>query len=193
MHLSDRVLGVLFYTTEAISYADLARIFEVSEEEVTTAVGSLADRLSTMGIRVLRTDREVQLVTAPELAPTIEAMRKDAVARDIGKAGAETLAIILYHGAVSRARIDAVRGVHSGAILRSLLVRGLIERVTNSNDTRAVSYTATPQLLAHLGVSDRSELTDFTEVMAALEAFEAADDADTAPTETEVRSVAGAA
>lgn len=176
MQLSDKILGVLFYTTEPIAYTDLARLFEVAEDEARSAVTHLAERCSTMGIRVLTTDREVQLVTAPELAPVIEVLRKDAVARDIGKAGAETLAIILYHGSVSRARIDAVRGVHSGAILRSLLVRGLIERIQDGQDSRAVSYTATPQLLAHLGVSDRSELTDFTDVMAALEAFEASEE-----------------
>ncbi len=176
MQLSDKILGVLFYTTEPISYGDLARLLEVSEDEVRSAVVELTERCSTMGIRVLTTNHEIQLVTAPELAPVIDMLRKDAVARDIGKAGAETLAIILYHGAVSRARIDAVRGVHSGAIIRSLLVRGLIERIQDGQDSRTASYSATPQLLAHLGVSDRSELVDFTEVMAALEAYEAAEE-----------------
>ena len=122
---------------------------------------------------MLTTGDTVALVTAPELADTIESIRKDTLSREIGKAGAETLAIVVYHGRVSRARIDAIRGVQSAATVRSLLVRGLIERVRG--DARSPEYQATPELLAHLGVTDRSQLTDFHEVMGVLESFTESD------------------
>lgn len=174
MSLSDQLLGVLFYMGEPVSYAELARITESTEEDVQAGITDLRERFARAGLRVITVNATAQLVTAPELDTTIEMLRKEGVSRDIGKAGAETLAIILYHGTVSRPRIDAIRGVQSGAILRSLLVRGLIERVQDAENPRATAYRATSALIGHLGVTDRSELTDFHEVMAALESFDGA-------------------
>lgn len=172
MQLEQHILGTLFYLTEPTHKKTLAEILNVSLEELSHGIATLKKNLSESGIRVLETVRDVQLVTAPEIAPIIDAIRKDTLARDIGKAGAETLAIILYQGKASRARVDSIRGVHSGAIIRSLLVRGLVERVQEKNeDGRAPLYTATAQLLTYLGVTDRGALADFDNVMTVLESF----------------------
>lgn len=172
MKLEQQILGTLFYLTEPMRKKTLAEVLNVSLEELSHGVATLKKNLSESGIRVLETERDVQLVTAPEISPIIDVIRKDTLSRDIGRAGAETLAIILYQGKVSRARIDSIRGVHSGAIIRSLLVRGLIERVNEKNEEgKAPLYTATSQLLTYLGVTDRGALADFDNVMTALESF----------------------
>ncbi len=148
------------------------KLFGISEADLAAALPILRDRLATGATRLIETDTEIELVTAPELAPIIEAMRKNELKADIGKAGAETLAIVLYQGPVSRADIDRVRGVNSSFILRNLQIRGLVERTT-TREGSGYRYSITPALLAHLGVTHKHELPDFARVADALEKFSA--------------------
>jgi segregation and condensation protein B len=106
------------------------------------------------------------------VSATIEKLKKEELRGDIGKAGAETLAIILYRGPLSRIEIDRIRGVNSTFILRNLLVRGLIERRDHPTDSRSFTYAITPTLLNHLGISHREALPEFDVIMNALDSFE---------------------
>ena len=173
MELREMLEGVLFYKAAPMKIAALARFFEVAEAEVGDALLGLKNRLEGTAVRLLVTDTEAGLVTAPELSETIEKLRKDELRKDIGKAGAETLAIILYRGPLSRAEIDSIRGVNSTFILRNLLVRGLVERRENPKDQRTFLYAGTPELLAHLGITKREDLPQFSDIMNALDIFEA--------------------
>lgn len=170
MELSHQIEGLLFYKAEAMKKAALCRFFEITPEQLDTALSELSNRLQNGAIRLSQTDSEVQLVTAPELDTLIESVRKDELRRDIGKAGAETLAIILYKGPITRAEIDRIRGVNSSFILRNLLIRGLINRETEKG---ASVFSITPALLAHLGVTNKIELPNYAAVLDQLEKFEA--------------------
>lgn len=172
MQLDQQIEGLLFYKAAPTTVRFLTEFFAVDEAAIEHALETLAIRLTTGATRLLRTDTEVSLVTAPDLAPLIESLRKDEMRRDIGKAGAETLAIILYRGPISRPEIDRVRGVNSSFILRNLLIRGLIEKRDNPKDQRTFLYACTPTLLSFLGITKREELPDFTEILNALDTFE---------------------
>jgi segregation and condensation protein B len=123
-------------------------------------------------VRLLEAGTLVALVTAPELAETLETLRKEELKRDIGKAGAETLSIILYRGALSRVDIDYIRGVNSSFILRNLMMRGLVARTQNPKDTRTFVYDITPELLQLLGVTSRNQLPDYEMILTKLDQFE---------------------
>lgn len=179
MPLDILLEGLLFYRSQPLKKATLMKQFGVSEEDFRTTLDTLRQRLEAGATRLLETDSEIELVTAPAIAPFIEELRKQDIKADIGKAGAETLAIILYRGPISRSEIDRIRGVNSSFILRNLLIRGLIER-TNEKKGNGYTFAITPTLLAHLGVSRGSELTDFARITDALENFVA----DTEATET---------
>ncbi len=172
MNLEKQIEAVLFYKAEPIKKASLADFFDVSLEDVESALASLQSALTERGIRITVTDTHVQLVTAPEVHEIIESMRKAELKTDIGKAGAETLAIILYRGPISRIEVDRIRGVNSAFIIRNLLIRGLVERRNHPTDTRSFLYAVTPTLLNHLGVSRREELPDFEIIMNTLDTFE---------------------
>ncbi len=172
MELDARIEAILFYKTEPVSKKALADFLHVSAEEVSGALTTLTHTLQTRGVRLLITDTEVQLISAPEASELIEQLRKDELSTDIGKAGAETLAIVLYRGPLSRVEIDRIRGVNSAFILRNLLIRGLVERRAHPTDSRSFTYAVTPALLQHLGITAREELQNFAEVMNAIDAFE---------------------
>ncbi len=170
MTLAHQIEGVLFFKATPVKISQLAKLFSTDEEAVVNAIGELAVSLQGRGIALLRTETEVQLATAPALDELIDGMRKDELKRDIGKAGAETLAIVLYRGPIARAEIDRIRGVNSGFILRNLMVRGLIERTTEG---RGHTFAITPALLAHLGLGHKTELPNYATVLDQLERFEA--------------------
>ena len=169
MGLDIKIEGLLFYKATPMKIDALAELFEVSAREVGATLDSLQERLSSGATRLIVTETDVELVTVPELDGMIEDIRKDELKRDIGKAGAETLAIIAYRGPMSRPEIDNIRGVNSSFILRNLLVRGLIER---KSEGRNILYQCTPELLAHLGITEKTELPEFETLMNTLDSYE---------------------
>jgi len=170
MTLDIKIEGLLFYKAVPQSKAKLMKLFAVGEEEFTHALHDLRSRLEFGAVRLNETETEIQLVTAPELSECIESLRKSDLTGDIGKAGAETLAIVLYNEPVSRAEIDRIRGVNSSFILRNLMTRGLVQR--ESITGHGYQFRITPELLQYLGVTHKHELPQFSEFMSTIEAFE---------------------
>lgn len=172
MKLESQLEGVLFYRSEPVKKAFLSRFLDVNAEALDEALERLSESLSERGLRITQTDTSVQLVTAPEISDQIEKLRKEELQKEIGKAGSETLAIILYRGPLTRAEIDRIRGVNSTFVVRTLLMRGLVERRPNPSDSRSFLYAITPALLQHLGIERREEMPDYEEVANALDQFE---------------------
>lgn len=171
MSLDSKLEGILFYKAESLLKTEVLEVLSCSFEELSSAVEALRQRL-TGGVRILETETHVGLVTAPELSEFLETVRRDELKRDIGKAGAETLSIVLYRGPITRSEIDFVRGVNSSFILRNLMVRGLVMREPNPKDQRALQYSASPELLMHLGVARREDLPDYQTIQNELDRIE---------------------
>jgi segregation and condensation protein B len=169
--LSTQLEAVLFWKAEPISIKKLAALLHVGPESVKEGLKELEEKLKGRGLTLVQTDEEVMLGTAKELSPLIEQLTKDELNRDLGKAGLETLSIVLYQGPISRADIDYIRGVNSQFILRNLLIRGLVERVDNPADARSFLYQTTLSLLAHLGISKREDLPEYSKVREDMETF----------------------
>jgi segregation and condensation protein B len=173
MDLPQKLEAILFWKAEPVSMKKLAQLLSVDAVALQAGLSALEASLQGRGIALVRTEDEVMLGTAKELSPLIEELTKDELTRDLGKAGLETLSIVLYQGPISRANIDYIRGVNSQFVLRTLLIRGLIERVDNPDDQRSFLYKPTIQLLAHLGVSKIEDLPEYAQVRADIEAFKA--------------------
>lgn len=169
MTLDQQIEGVLFFKATPMKKSTLCTLFSCTEQELAAAISELTRRLQSGATRLVQINDEIELVTAPELDELIESLRKDEMKRDIGKAGAETLAIVLYRGPLARADIDRIRGVNSSFILRNLMMRGLIEKDTS---LKQVHYKATPALMAHLGITQMTELPEFENIMNALDTYE---------------------
>lgn len=171
MELEKHIEAVLFYKAGPMKKRELCTFFEVDRDTIEANIRTLKERL-VGGVTLLVTDEEVQLVTPSETANTIDRLKKEELSRDIGKAGAETLAIILYRGPITRSQIDLIRGVNSAFILRNLLMRGLIERITHPTDKRQFQYRITAQLFAHLGITQKEELPDHQRIVDELDRYE---------------------
>ncbi len=169
MEISKQIEALLFFKGEPVALRYLVDAFDVSEEEVTRALDELEKSLADRGVVLLRNGNEYMLGTAPAMSATIEKLVKEELNRDLGKAGLETLTIVLYRGPISRTEINYIRGVNSNYILRNLLVRGLIEKVDQGG--RSTVYCPTFELLAYMGISKVEDLPGYQEIHTAVEEF----------------------
>lgn len=170
----EKLSTYLFVKGEPVARRDVLAYFTWDEATLTTAMHALSERLAPLSLSVVDDGKEMELRTAQSAQPLVEAIRKAELGRDIGKAGLETLAIVLYKGAASRAEVDYIRGVNSSHILRSLAMRGLVRRIPKPGDDRSYLYEPTTELLGHLGASRIEELPDYAVVRANLAELEAA-------------------
>ena len=158
--------ALLFAAPEPLCEPELGRWLG---EEATVAVllRELADAYAERGINLVRLAGGWTFRTAPDLAPLLRTER--AVARTLPRAAVETRAIIAYHQPVTRAEIEAIRGV---ALARGTLDR-LMEagwvRPTGRRDTpgRPLNWVTTPAFLGHFGLDTLNELPGIDELRAA--------------------------
>ena len=151
--------ALLFVAQGAVSAADLFSAANLSEEEGEAALARLESRLATGGLRLQRSGRRLQLISAPEAAPTIERFLGLEVKLRFSQAALETLAIVAYAQPVTRPRIESVRGVNSDSVLRTLLTAGLIEDVGRAETVgRPILYRTTFEFLQQFGLQSVADL-----------------------------------
>lgn len=180
--LVQNLEALLFWKGEPQSIKELSKALDTDENNVNEGLMSLEVQLQGRGIVLMRNGDEVMLGTSPEASQLIEAITKEELSRDLGKAALETLAIILYKGPVKRSEVDYIRGVNSTFIIRNLLIRGLITKTQAPNDQRASLYSTSFELLSHLGLTNVTELPEFEQVQEEIKKFKETHDQPTEPT-----------
>jgi segregation and condensation protein B len=169
--LEIQIEALLFWKAEPISHKDLEKLLSKSSEEIDAALIVLEKNLEGRGVQLAKKEDEIMLVTASSASSLIEQLAKEELTKDLGKAGLETLTIILYRGPISRREIDYIRGVNSQFIIRNLLVRDLVEKIANPTDQRSFLYRPTFTLLSYLGIKEVAELPEYALVKQEIEAF----------------------
>ncbi len=179
MELEKKIEAILFWKGESLSIKKLEGILKANEDDVRTAIENLKNNLSGRGVVLLEKsassadrDGEIMLGTAPELSDLLEELQKEELNKDLSKSSLETLSIVLYKNGVSRGEVDFIRGVNSSFTLRALSVRGLVEKVTDPNDSRRYIYKPSFELLSYMGIKSVEELPQYRETLEALEKAE---------------------
>lgn len=161
--LEARIEAVLFVAPSPSSVQQLADALSVSSREIEAALKSLEYSLQTSrGIRLQRHEGRYQLTTAPELAVEIENyLGLEATAR-LSRAALETLAIVAYRQPITRPGVDAIRGVNSDGVIKSLLSKGLIQEIGRTEGPgRPILYGSTQDFLQHFGINSLDDLPPF--------------------------------
>lgn len=171
--LSDRIEALLFTEGGSLTYKKLGQLLECTEDELRAGLSELEQKRASSGLALVKTETEVALTVAPAAAETIGKAFEREVGKEIGDAGLEVLAIILYRGPSTRSQIDYIRGVNTSSTIRALSARGLLERIPNPHDAREYLYRPTTELIAYLGVTDATKLPEYVKIASELAAFEA--------------------
>ncbi|NJK93120.1 MAG: SMC-Scp complex subunit ScpB [Blastochloris sp.] len=121
--------------------------------------------LEGSGMQLVAVAGGYRLATREDYAPWISAMFDEAKPPRLSGPALETLAVIAYRQPISRAEIEAVRGVAVGGVLETLVDRGVI-RVAGRADVpgRPLIYETTPFFLEHFGLRDLNDLPNVEEL-----------------------------
>lgn len=171
MNPESKIEAILFYKAEPVKIKDLAKMVGEDEPSVKTHISNLEKSLGGHGLCLIYNNDSVMLATSPLAKGLVEKLLKEDLEKDLGKAGLETLSIVLYMGPIKRSEIDYIRGVNSTFILRNLLIRDLVERVENPEDQRSFLYRPTFNILSYLGVSRIDDLPEYAKTRQEIELF----------------------
>jgi segregation and condensation protein B len=169
MNTSTLIEALLFSRAEPWTVSELEKALVLPNDTIAEALAELETALTNRGICLVRVENTVSLGTHPDAHAVLEKLYKEELSKGLSKASIETLSIVMYGEQITRGKIDYIRGVNSGFILRSLLVRGLIERMPYPGDRKRFMYQPTIALLATLGVAKREELPDYARIHAELQ------------------------
>lgn len=168
MNIKQKIESILFYKGQPVQYKELSSLLEVDIENIKSQILELSEEYKDKGITIVHNDFECEIVTSDESSDLISKIQKKEVDTELSNASLETLSIVLYMGPITRSMIDYVRGVNSQFTVRSLLVRGLIERDPTS---KTPQYTVTLDTIKFLGLNKLDELPNYSEIKHELAEF----------------------
>jgi len=169
MEVSDAVRAVeacLFATDEPMSVADIAA-YVGPGVDVLAALAELEDHYGGRGIELVERGGRWHFQTAADLAHILRREREES--RRLSRAAVETLAIIAYHEPVSRAEIEAIRGVQiSRGTLDVLMAAGWVRPAGRREvPGRPLTFATTSEFLTHFGLKSRRDLPGVDDLKAA--------------------------
>ena len=164
--LQRAVEALIFASETPLSLEEIERRLG-TDTGVLAALEALAARHAGHGINLVERGGRWHFQTAADLAHLLRETRE--ASRKLSRAGTETLAIIAYHEPVSRAEIEAIRGVQvSRGTLDVLMEAGWIAPAGRRElPGRPLTYATTSDFLTHFGLTDRRDLPGIDDLRAA--------------------------
>jgi len=166
INLRGAIEALLFVSDEPVAAARVAKILEADPAEVSRALTDLAEeyRRDERGFQLREVAGGWRMYTHPGYHDSIEAYVLSWDTRRLSQAALEALAVIAYHQPVTRAQVNAVRGVNSEGVISSLVDKGFVREVGRDKDGgNAIIYATTKSFLEKFGLKDLSELPPLAE------------------------------
>ena len=160
-HIAAAIESLLFVSGRPLDYAELRKLLDVDDAGLTSGLQILNELLENQGrgIRLQRLGEQVQLVTAPENARYIAALLDLPMTARLTTAAMETLAVISYRQPITRAQIEAIRGVNSDRAVASLIQHGLVVEIGRAQTIgRPALFATTPEFLQQFGLTSLEQL-----------------------------------
>jgi segregation and condensation protein B len=169
------VEAALFASAEPLSPGDIAD-YVGADIDAPAALAELQEHYAGRGVELVERGRRWHFQTAPDLAHILRPEREES--RRLSRAAVETLAIIAYHEPVTRAEIEAIRGVQiSKGTLDVLMEAGWVRPAGRREAPgRPLTFATTATFLQHFGLASRRDLPGIDDLKAAglLDPIEAA-------------------
>jgi segregation and condensation protein B len=154
--------AILLVADEPVPEMVLAQVVERPTGEVAAALRELAAEYTAegRGFDLREIAGGWRYYTREDCAALVERFVRDGQEVRLTQAALETLAVIAYRQPVSRARVSAVRGVNCDGVIRTLVLRGLVEDCGTDGETGAILYRTTGYFMERMGLASLDELPD---------------------------------
>jgi segregation and condensation protein A len=154
--------AILLVADQPVPEVLIAQVLERPRHEVAGGLRALSAEYANdgRGFDLREIAGGWRFYTREDCAPLVERFVRDGQEVRLTQAALETLAVIAYRQPVSRARVSAVRGVNCDGVIRTLVLRGLVEDSGTDPETGAILYRTTGYFLERLGMASLDELPD---------------------------------
>lgn len=159
--LKSIIESILFISGEPVKIARISKIAGVAKPEVENAIMMLQNDYANRGLAIIKKEDMIEMATNPENSEFVSELVKSEIQENLSQAALEVLSIVAYRSPITRAEIETIRGVNSSYTLRSLLMRGLIERIDNPSDNRGYLYKVSFDFMKTLGIESIEKLPDW--------------------------------
>ncbi len=152
--------AIMLVADEPVPEVLIAQVLERPTHEVAAGLRALAAEYTAdeRGFDLREIAGGWRFYTRVDCAPVVERFVRDGQEVRLTQAALETLAVIAYRQPVSRARVSAVRGVNCDGVIRTLVLRGLVEDSGTDPETGGILYRTTGYFLERLGMASLEEL-----------------------------------
>lgn len=159
---SARIEAILFVASGPVTLAQIADALNLPTRLVEEKLEELKKEYGLRGLSIQSYGGKFQMTTAAELAGDVEKFLGLELTTRLSRAAIETMAIIAYRQPITRPGIDAIRGVSSDGVIKSLLSRGLIQEVGRAEGPgRPILFSSTVDFLQHFGLDSLDQLPPY--------------------------------
>jgi len=158
--------SILFMSGETMTLDSLRTIIEVDKYNTERLVRELINEytLRNGGLLILEVAEGFQMATSPACSPWVRKLLATSVPKKLSQSSLETMAIIAYKQPIIKAEIEAIRGVNSDGVVKTLLEKKLVKILGRKEAPgRPLLYGTTSEFLQYFGLKDLSELPTLKE------------------------------
>lgn len=155
--------AILFAAGRVVKINELVLVLEKNEEEIVTVIKKMQEeyKQESRGIEIIKVEDGYQLATKKDLYEYIYPILDRRTKPNLSTAALETLSIIAYNPRITRAEIEAIRGVSADACVYKLLEYGLIQEAGKTDlPGKPMSYKTTDEFLRMFGYSSLNDLPE---------------------------------
>ena len=156
---------LLFVAGDPVSVVELSRVLALPTRDVRALLAEMEMdyRAQARGVQLLVTEETAQLVSNRDYIDHVEQLLQPEKTRSVSQSMLETLAVVAYRQPVTRAEIEAVRGVRCEYAVSQLQKLGLIAAAGHKNTAgRPTLFGTTDRFLRQFGLHSLEELPEFS-------------------------------
>jgi len=158
--------SILFVSGGPVSLDSMRKLIEIDKYNTERLLKDLVNDYAqkSSGLLVVEVAEGYQMVTNPACSPWVRKILSTSLPKRLSQSSLETLAIVAYKQPIIKAEIEAIRGVNSDGVVKTLLERHLIKILGRKEAPgRPLMYGTTPEFLQQFGLKDLSELPTLKE------------------------------
>lgn len=159
--MTEEIVTILFLSGDPVSLDNLSLILKKDKEEIKGQIDELKNVVDRAGLMLLVNNEELSIVSKPKYADLVKEFWHGEMEGELTPASLQVLTLVAYVKGITREEISYIRGVQSSLSVRSLSVRGLIER-------QKEKCFLTTEALKHLGIEKVEDLPDYDSISKSL-------------------------
>jgi segregation and condensation protein B len=156
--LNKKIINVLFLSGQEMGFKKIAEILSVTENDIISLIPEIKNNLESIGLNLLQSNSALSITTHANYSDILKSFTKYEIDDELSPAALQTLTIIGYLDQPSVADISFIRGINSTLAVRTLMTKGLIDKIEDKR------YTISAEALKYLGLSKKEDLVSYEKI-----------------------------